>query len=333
MSTSTSIRGVNFVLAVGSVDGVCTAAAVLRNAAPGSRIAFCQAFTVDKVDPTTWGERKEVLFVDLAVNNRDEAMTVSLLKRVVEAGHRIVGVCDEHNAADWAKAFAAAALDFDALQIKPVSGKGTLVNSSGALLLSLLGTDADEHTQELCAAADAGDRMDFSTRFGGMVNAAVKSRIADDTRRAHLALHLAAGNTEPDSLIQGWIKEYEVILHNHEEIVAARQDLGDGLVRVVTLGKTIDVTTFMSQLYKLGYKIVVVDGEAFNPAKKAKERQISFGCAPQIKVDLVAGLKTAGITASGFAQKANVSPDDEAAAIAVVKKLLAMNSLVDRLTE
>src|SRR5579883_972208 len=208
MTTSLNLRGVNFVLAVGSVDGVCTAAAALRQADPTCGLAFCQAFTVDKVDPAAWGGNKTVLFVDLAVNNRDEAMTAAFLRRVVDAGHTIFGVCDEHNAEDWQRAFTAAGLDFGALVLKPVSGKGTPVNSSGALLLSLLGTDADAHTQELCAAADAGDRMDFGTRIGGAVNQAVKSKIADDGRRVYLARHFAQ-NRDADATISGWVAEYE----------------------------------------------------------------------------------------------------------------------------
>lgn len=316
------LSSVDFVVSVGSVDGVCTAAAVLRNAAPGCGLRFSQAFSVDKLNPGDWGGAKKVIFVDLAVNNRDTSMTVAFLGRVVAAGHTLLGVLDEHNAEDWRAACSAAGVDFDALPVKPVTGKGTPVNSSGALLLTLLGTDADEQTRELCAAADAGDRMDFTTRFGGMVNQAVKSKIGDDSRRIKLARHLASGATEPDSEIQGWIGEYAEILRNHEQIVAARQDLNDGLVRVDTRGRVIDVTAFMSELYKLGSKVVVVDGEVFVPAKKAKERQISFGCAPQLKVDLVAALKAVGIEASGFAQKANVPPADEARAVEVVRALI-----------
>jgi len=260
--------------------------------------------------------------VDLAVNNRDVTMTVAFLRRIVDAGHQIIGVCDEHNAEDWAKAFADAGLDFNGLSVKPVTGKGTSTNSSGALLLSLLGNEADEHTAELCRAADAGDRMDFTSHFGGMVNSAVKSKIADDSRRVKLAQHLATSR-EADVQIQGWIDEYAAILRNHEEIVGARVDLGDGMSRVDTRGKVVDMTAFMGQLYGLGVKIAVVDGESFNPAKKVKERQISFGCAPQLKtLDLVAALKAAGINASGFAQKANVQPEDEAKSVEVIRALL-----------
>jgi hypothetical protein len=316
-----SLQSVNFVLSVGSVDGVCTSAAVLRNTNPGADIGFCQAFTVDKVDPATWGDRRNVLFVDLAVNNRDEAMTQDFLRRVKAAGHQIIGVLDEHNAEDWHKAFASAELSFDELGIKPVSQDEGGIKSSGALLLSILGDEADEQTCELCEAADAGDRMDFSTHFGGVVNQAVKSRIADDSRRVYLAKHFAR-NHDVDATINGWIAEYEAVLATHEEIVDARQDLGDRIVRISAVGKTVDMTTLMKTVYELGYSVVLTEGEMFDKAAGKKTRQIAFGCAPGLKLDAVATIKAAGVECSGFAAKANVKPEDEQVALTAVRAAL-----------
>lgn len=321
-----SVNSVNFVLSVGSVDGVCTSTAVLRNATPNADIGFCQAFTVDKVDPATWGEARNVLFVDLAVNNRDEAMTQNFLRRVKAAGHTIIGVLDEHNAEEWRKAFAAAELSFDELAIKPVSQNDGDIKSSGALLLSILGNEADEQTRELCEAADAGDRMDFSTHFGGVVNQAVKSRIADDSRRVYLAKHFAR-NHDADTTINGWIAEYEAILATHEEIVEARQDLGNGIVRISAVGKTVDMTTLMKTVYELGYSVVLTEGEMFDKTAGKKIRQIAFGCKPGLKLDAVATIKAAGVECSGFAAKANVKPEDEEAALVAVRS--ALNALAN----
>ena len=171
----------NLIVSVGSVDGVCTSAAALRTVCqPDTEIIFTQAFTVDKIDPTAWKPSRKVLFVDLAVNNRDEAMTVDFLRRIIAAGHQIVGVLDEHCREDWEQAFSEARLSFDDLLIEPVSQATGEIKSSGALLLYILGI-VDEHTEELLGAADAGDRMDFTTHFGGLVNRAVKSKIADDS--------------------------------------------------------------------------------------------------------------------------------------------------------
>ncbi len=321
-SVSAALAKTTLVVAVGFIDGACGASAALRFADPGCTILFTQAFAVNQLDPTSWGEPKNVLFFDLAVNNAKPEMTVDFLRRVAAAGHTIVGVCDEHDAKAWESAFEAAGLDFGALAIKPVSGKGTPVNSSGALLRSLLG-EVDEHTAALCQAADDGDRMVFETPIGNVVNRAVKANIEDNDRRVYLTNHFA-WQSEPDAKILAWDAEYEQMLRNHDTIIAAREEPSPGLVKVVVAsGVKIDLTVFMARLYGLGYKVVAVDAEAFNPAAKKKERMISFGCAPTFKVDLLAAIKAAGITASGFASKANVHPDDEVAAIAVVRALLA----------
>jgi hypothetical protein len=311
----------NYIVSVGSVDGICTSAAALQTICqPETDIIFVQAFTVDKIDPTTWKPNSQVLFVDLAVNNRDETMTVDFLRRIIAAGHQIVGVLDEHSREDWQKAFSEAGLSFDDLLIEPVSQATGDIKSSGALLLSLLAKEVDEHTGELLGAADAGDRMNFDTHFGGLVNKAVKSKIADDSRRVYLAKYFAE-NTQPDKTILGWIAEYDEILRNHQEIIAGRQDLGDNIVRVKTTNLAVDMTTLISELYKLGTKIVVVEGMAFNKSVGHPTLQISFGSSNS-QLDILGAIKAAGITSSGFASKANVDPADEAAALAVVQALL-----------
>lgn len=349
------LREVNFVLGVGSVDGVCTTAAVLRNACGGVDVEFCQAFTVDKIDPTKWPANRTVLFVDLAVNNKEKAMTVGFLKRVIAAGHTIFGVLDEHNAEDWKWACGEAGIDFDKLAIKPVSQDKGDIKSSGALLLEYLKSKArdlsiadeeghfrthkgcscypdtyeylDKQTKNLCVAADAGDRMDFSTHFGGLVNQAMKSNIVDDTRRVYMAKHFAK-NYEPDEKILGWVKEYENILKTHGEVIAVAEDLGLGMVRVDCVGKVVDMTTLMNSLYK-DYYVVVVEGEMFSKEVGKKVRQISFGVKPGVKFNVLEVLKNNGIEASGFASKANLSPEDEAVAVMAVRKALP-NALVLR---
>jgi hypothetical protein len=307
----------NVVVAVGSVDGVCTTAAVLRRcvASPEADVVFTQAFTVDQVDVSTWGPSRRVLFVDLAVNNRDKSMTVGFLLRIKDAGHTVVGILDEHNSKDWYWACEQAGIPFEDLIIRPVTQRRALIDSSGAFLLSLLGDEVDEHTRELCEAADAGDKMDFTTHFGSMVNSSVKSKMADDSRRVHLARHLA-NQREPDQDIQQWMSEYEKILANHEEIVAARIEITEKVVCINTVGKDVDMTTLMGTLYKhpFLYDLVVVEGEFHSKSAGAKTRQIGLGCNFFPKIDLVTIIRDAGIEVSGFASKANIRPEDQAAA-------------------
>lgn len=312
-------KGITQILSVGSVDGVCTSAALLRLIGEGKSVGleFCQAFTVDRIDPTKWAAGSKVALVDLAVNNRDKAMTADFVRRVREAGHEIVAVIDEHDAGDWLEVLGT----FVGLIVEPQSqSKGTF-KSSGAILKVAAGPEAGDHTVELLDAADAGDRMDFTTRFGGVVNQAVKSDIGNDARRVYLARHFA-GNVEADATILGWMAEYEEILGNHREIVAAGVDLGNGIMRVVATGKKVDMTTLMSGLYRGGAKVVVLEGEQYNKAAGCKMPMVSFGAADQ-KLDLLTPVKAVVPSASGFTSKVNVEPEHEEAALAAVRAALS----------
>lgn len=324
MSSTTNtlaLATTNLVIAVGSVDGILTTAALLRLIGKDeAEVCFTQAFTVDKLPVGSWRERR-VALVDLAVNNRDPEMTRRFIAALRENGNEFVAVIDEHNREDWLAVLGS----FDGLVVEPQSQQGgdDAQKSSGEVLRRALvksGMEPDGHTAELLAAADAGDRMDFTTHFGAIVNQAVKSAIADDSRRAYLARHLAKSR-EADSKIQGWIKEYEEILVSHQEILGAKQDLGDGIVRVVATGKRVDMTTLMSTLYRSGARVVVLEGEAFNKALGRKAMQIAFGTDDKGK-DLLAVVKAAIPSASGFAQKVNVDPEHEAAALAAVRSFL-----------
>lgn len=324
MFKNNKLEDVNQIVAVGSVDGVLSAAALLAlRADPTIPIEWTQAFQVNAVDLSKWVPNRLVAFVDLAVNNQDPKMTSDFVAKVKAAGHTLVAVVDEHNAELWRQVLGA---EFEELAIKPITGKGTDCNSSGALLLR----EALVHfevvggfgaVEELCKAADAGDRMDFSTHFGGLVNQAVKSNIGDNNRRDHMARHFAQ-HRDPDEKILGWVKEYEQILTNHAAVIAAKVDLGDGMVRIVTTGVKVDMTTLMNVLYKSGAKVVVLEGMQFNPATKNQMLQVSFGAADS-NMDLLGACKAAGLNPlGGKGPKVNFAPEDEAVATAAIRELL-----------
>ena len=204
--------------------------------------------------------------------------------------------------------------------IQPVSQASGDIKSSGALLLSVLGNEMDEHSRELCMAADAADKADFTTHFGGLVNKAVKSAIADDRRRIHLTNRLAQ-EREPDEVILGWIAEYDEILASHEQIVATKEDLGNGVIRLDATGKKKDMTSLMSSLYGEA-KVVIVASEAFNKALGCNTLTVSFGTGDR-SLDILRIIKGAVPTASGFAQKANLDPEYEGAALAAIRQALS----------
>ncbi len=343
------IELVSRIIATGSVDGIAATAAALRTINSHFRrygdyvdVEFTQAFQVNKIDPNAWEPNQKVLFVDLAVNNQDPSMTVDFLRRISAAGHEVVGIADEHDAEAWRQAFVDADLDyFDKLALKPASQDKSEIESSGALLKEWLGDydgeleeymfrhnghnpyqlmTHDSHTVELLDAADAGDRRDFSTHFGGLINQAVKSQIWDNSRREYLAKHFAK-DYEPDEKIMGWVAEYEAILETHEEIIADGKNLGDKIYRIDAVGKTVDMTTLMDQLYK-DHDVVIVEGEVFNKDLGKKERMASFGCESESGLNILQALKDAGISAGGFASKANIALADEEAAIEAVRAAL-----------
>ena len=334
---------INQIVAVGSVDGILTTAALLRMLGrdswgffnptfiDGINLQFCQAFTVDKIDVSAWQPGRKVAFIDLAVNNRDPQMTRDFVVRIREGGHQIVAICDEHSRIDWLNTIGVD--DFGGLEIKPESQAEGIFKSSGAVLKNWMGASdtlnnrqydgtgylSDDHLVDLMDAADAGDRMDFSNHFGGVVNQAVKSAIADDSRRVYLARHFAE-HKKPDEKITGWMKEYEKILLNHHQMMIDKEDLGNGIFRASTVGMVVDMTTLMKSFYGEGIRVVILEGEMYDKAAGCKTRQISFGSE---KLDILSAIKAVVPSASGFAQKANVAPEHEAAALAAVRALLA----------
>ncbi len=310
------------VIATGSVDGVLTTAAFLRVIGlheEKAGVEFTQAFTVDKLNPAQWPEGRQVVFVDLAVNNQNPEMTADFVRRIREAGHEIVAVCDEHDADAWKRVLGQE--PFEALIVKPQSQKKGEAQSSGAILLEALGDEADDHTRELCEAANAADQMDFSTHFGSYANRAVKSAMGDNSRRVHLAGHFAA-NREPDEVISSWCAEYEAIIATHEEVLGNREDLGSGIVRIDCTGKKVDMTTLMGQVYDLPEtKACLVIGPVYNKAKGGIEVMASFGTRIE-GFDIQAAIQSEGVSAGGFASKANVDLENEKAAIEAVRKAL-----------
>ncbi|MBI2633168.1 MAG: hypothetical protein HYW78_02135 [Parcubacteria group bacterium] len=192
--------------------------------------------------------------------------------------------------------------------------------SGSVLRAALYDDEIDDYTVELCFAAEQGDKMNFNTHFGSIVNQAVKSNIADDSRRVYLAKHLSK-NYEPDQIISEWICEYERILETHKEVLLAKVDLGNDIVRVDTIGKKVDMTTLMSELYQTGARVVIVKGEQFNPLKKMKMAMVSFGTNDK-NLDLLSIFKGAGVPVGGIAQKANMEPEQGESALETLRQYL-----------
>jgi hypothetical protein len=316
--TQNNWQDVSVIVFAGSGDGVLSTAGNMRQIGHIVPVIPTEAFRVSEIEIATLPPHSKVLFVDLAVNNKDSEMTRKFVADLRTAGHEVVGVCDEHDAEMWS-----GIVSFDELFIKPESKMKGPFKSSGAILKATLGEAADEHTLALCEAADNADAMKF-IGLAEIVNKAMKASIGDNARRVYMAQWFAF-HSEPDALIKAWVKEYDdAITTNHTQILTAKLDLGDGIVRISTTSfKLTDLTSLMSALYAEGWKVVVAENMAFNAGAGKMTKQVSFGTTADNKLDLHKVCKDAGLNPGGFALKANLEAADEAKALGVIRALIA----------
>lgn len=302
-------RTPTLIIAVGSIDGVLTAGALCyalrKNNEDQPTIVFTQAFQVDKINLSSLPPQK-ICLVDLAVNSRDESMTSAFVRRLLEAGHEIVAVCDEHNAEDWRRVLEENGVRFDGLSIKPVSQDKCDIKSSGALLLQELG-EVDGHFKEVCLAADAADRMDFETPIGEIANKAIKVDIRDDETRLWIARwvsHKIVGyyhNSIPLEIEQkleayGLMQSDARAALNHAVVVG-------GIAHIQVKNKRVDVTDVMRRAYEMA-PIVALH------FSNDEGDFVSFGRSPKCDIDLLATAKSAGLSPSGFAGKITVQESE-----------------------
>jgi hypothetical protein len=327
-----AIRSADLVVAVGSVDGVLTAAAVKRLAGKSDlEVVFTQAFEVGRL-PRTWHGRR-MIFVDLAVNNREPRMTLDFVYDLFApgTGNVLLAVIDEHDASAWNKVFGEmASLTGEDLKsslvIRPESqgGEGGPGSSGEVLRRALVadGVELDEHTAKLLEGAEVADQGHFgSSPMAWIVNKGTKSAIGDNSRRVHLVDHLAQ-ETIPDDKIAGWVQEYGEMEANATHLLMMAIPNPEGIIRIDTGGRRIDVTAFLFEMYEKAKVVVLVGTSAYNPAAGRPLPVVTIATGDK-SLDILAVVKAAGIPAGGFAQKVNIDPADESAAIAAVRAHLA----------
>lgn len=331
------------IVATGSVDAICAVGAALgQHKNPNAvSVIWTQAFKVNgvvaqpdlKKGQAQLPTGKKILMIDLAVNNaveKDEdgneievgkQMTIDFVARLLEAGNTIWGICDEHDHKAWQQVLEANGLSVGDLAIQPVSQAESEIKSSSALLLSYLGSKADDFTRSLLEAGDLADQARFEG-VAEMVNRAIKGNLGDNSRRDYLARHLVAGNAEADEKISSWIAGYEAMLATHEEIFeAAEYHLNNQLIVVDSDGKKIDVSTFSRQLAKKA-RVACVIASRYDKSIGAKVPGATFSSSDR-SLDLLKAIQEAGVPVGGFGGKATVAPSDMEAAIEAIRKLLA----------
>ncbi len=306
-------------------DGMLTSAAALRNVDPNCQMIFTHPAELTRVHPRLWGPAgKTVMIIGLPAHRVDGTITSNFLRRIIGCGHRILGVCDTHNAQLWITALEAAGISIDGLSIKPANKNGGAASSSGNLLLAYLEDDADSQTMDLCIAADLASRGDFSTHFGGIVHKALLSAVemADrQERHVYLAKHLA-WNRQPDAQIQAWLEESEILGRQHDQIINGRTDLGCGLVSVSITDQVASLSELRHKLFGLGYKIIITNGFRFTAWGDKKGPRISVKTSERLGVNIRDFLRDAGLTVSGSFNGVDIRPEERGRAIEALKQLL-----------
>jgi hypothetical protein len=316
---------VNKIVAVGSVDGILTTAAAVRNFVDVNQlnhsghpiITWTQAFQVGEIRPRDWVPRSNVLLIGLAVNNRDENMTIGFVERVLEAGHNIVGICDEHDEAAWRRVCDATELVFEELVIQPKT-RNRRIGSSGAVLLEHLLCDADDHTFALCACANEADKGNF-VGLGSIVNKCIKPAMNNNARRTRLAMHFGYyTDINKDDNILPWLAEGELMEADTMSVVRDTKSLGSGMCIASTLEHgSADVTTVMMELYN-HYDVVVVRWNRWDNLIVS-----SIGVPQDSSIDVLQTLRSSGIDAWGMPSKATVRLEDELAARNAIAALIS----------
>jgi hypothetical protein len=308
----------NKIIAVGSVDGVLTSAALIRflaNRDAESQVMFTQAFTchetLDFIEP---GD--SVYLVDLAVNNRDIECTRSFIEAIFDKKAYLVAIADEHGSDAWYKIIPT---DLEGLIIHP-QNRSPKYPSSGAVLREVLRQSDgwDEYCTDLTELADLADKAEF-VGLGSLLNKAIKADIKDQQRRVYLAEHFAQ-TSEPDDQIKQWLIEYEALEANTKAVVESAYQEGD-LYFFDSREYKVDRTSMVVELDRKfpTAKVAVCRGFAYD-----RDRGGSFPCYTFMLRNKFNGINLGEILPSGWGMAAvmNVEDADYPEALEIVKASL-----------
>lgn len=259
MSDISKLLTVNQIVAVGSVDGILTTAALLSFIGPEKNVyvQFTTAATVNNLPIGLWRPARRVALVNVGVNFNDLFTTRVFIDRLCRSGHRIVAVIDEH-ARDLWQAVLAPYCAMSDLAVEPQTQSiNSDIRSSGAVLLNALGAQVTDHQRALLLAADAADRGNFSPPLANIVNRSIKPDLYNQRRRVYLARHLAA-SAEPDAAIRQWMAEYLPLQQRAQDIWHARTNLGEGVIRLALDPRPVDMTDLIVRAWINGARVVVL---------------------------------------------------------------------------
>lgn len=327
MSETSKLLTVNQIVAVGSVDGVLTTAALLSFIGPEKQIfvQFTTAATINDLPISLWRSGRRVALVNVGVNFSDLFTTRVFVDRLCRGGHKIVAVIDEHSRDLW-QAVLAPYCALSDLAVEPqTQSVNSDIRSSGAVLLNALGTQATDHQRALLLAADAADRGNFSSPLANIVNRSIKPDLYNQRRRVDLARHLAA-TAEPDATIQRWMAEYLPLQKRAQDIWHARSNLGEGITSLVLDSRPIDMTDLIVRVWIDGARVVVLSHQQ----QDADQRLVPTVIRTRyVWLDLPRIVQSVGIGIIGNSSRLRVTvrPQDEARAIEAIRHAIIRHEL------
>lgn len=320
MSAVADLVTVNQIVAVGSVDGILTTAALLSYIGPEKQVyvQFTTAMQVNTLRVDWWRANRRVALVNLGVNFNDVFSTRQFIDQIYRRQHTIVAIIDEHNRELW-QAVMAPYRQLSTLAVEPqTQSTASGIHSSGAVFLAALGHEATEHQQQLLAAAEAADRGNFSSPFASMVNRAIKPDLHNQRRRVYVARHFAKAAL-PDAQIERWIAEYLPLQKNAQDIFHARSNLGEGVIRLVLNGRPVDMTDLNMRVWMSGARVLVLSHHPSGIDDEYTTPTVIRAKYPWLDLVRIMNQADVAVLTGGARSRISVRPHDEWSAVEAIR--------------
>lgn len=259
------------IFSVGTVDAVCTSAALMRHlkksVSKKVQIYFDQVNNFKGFDFNNLNNNSLVTLIGLSVNEDNEQDMLNFIKKIISNGHTIYSIIDVNDAKSWEKILEQInSTLFVSLSVKPTSKEESGIESLGELLLKSI-KFIDRRVIELCIAGSSAQKMDFKPRLSDLVDRSTKSRILidkrrfinDDLRRNYLVHYLSEGNVVADDLIASWINEYDKTISTHEKIKKNVQCITKGVIRINISDEIVDLPKLLHDFYLMNNRVVFVE--------------------------------------------------------------------------
>lgn len=302
-----------------NVESLLVAAAIRRLFGGEFKIEFCDILFDRRYDCSHWAPESRALLVGLTEVFGGETQMSAYLKAVNWDGHSVVGILDTVGEGVWREAFESSHFRYEELKISPLSGDLFAEDDERVsfrdYFLSLTGKEDDEFLRELFAESTDGNltvREIIDRAILGSTNTIYEYRYE------YLIEHFAH-NAVPSEKICNWINQFEVQAEERDNILNARQDLGNGIWRIQKDSLQTSLITFnlAGQVQTLEQARIVV----FN-LNTTQGRKVSFSMNTADGSRFLELLEEDGIAVTGTVDCIVFSAKVEQRAIELIRQAL-----------